>query len=487
MCSIHLNMDLLVEALHKANIIKEKNSIEMMASLCCSVYNSDCLRRICTICKEKVLDYKEFRNDRELKYYSWTRQNKQYVTIDKKKREISIIAKSATHVTPIRAIQKLDEDLPYFFLHCNNILNQFNEIKKLKERLRIHETILHIDFLENYAIKFAKEVQALHFGGSRSQIALHTAVVYTHNFQSGRVEPISVCAVSDCVRHDASAIWAHLTPLIQLALEKNPFTTTLHFLSDSPSSQYRNKFIFYMISQLHIDFPQLITVIWNYSEKGHGKGAPDGVEAVLKRTADAAVKFGEDVANLTDFVKILESRVKNIIIIPVTEQNIIEKEKKIPKNATPFRGTLSVHQVLWKKDQDYITFRNLSCFSCEPGEICRHGLHSGFMKNRGKITDNLQQSKDFVAALVRTKKCSSVIRPNIDSTNDVAEDAVPKKRPKITVLQNLLLVSAKDNINNLIASTSKETDTNESIHNKENLFDVGDLVPPNILLKKPNF
>lgn len=475
MCSIHLNMDLLGAALHKANIIHEKNSIEMIASLCCSMYNSECLRRICSICKEKVLDYKEFSNDRELEYYSWTRQNKQYVTTEKKKREISITAKSATKVTPIEAIQKLDKDLPDFFRHCYNILNQFNEIKKLKERLAIHETILHIDFSENYAIKFATEVQALHFGGSRSQIALHTAVVYTHNFQSGKVEPISVCTVSDCVRHDASAIWAHLTPLIQLALEKNPFTTTLYFLSDSPTSQYRNKFIFYMISQLHVDFPQLKEVIWNYSEKGHGKGAPDGVGAVLKRTADAAVKFGEDVANLTDFVKIMKSRVKNIIIIPIAEKDIIEKEKSIPKNATPFRGTLSVHQVLWKKDQNYITCRELSCFSCEPGEICRHGFHIGFMKNPAKTTDSIQQSKDFVVPIRRSKKCLSV-RDLTGMKDVVVDDPIPKIRPKMTVLDNML-VSAGEDINNLnspirpVPSTSKIPDTNESALDKENVYD----------------
>lgn len=221
------------------------------------------------------------------------------------------------------------------------------------------------------------------------------------------------------------------------------------------------------------------------------KGCTGRCRGVLKRTADAAVKYGKDVSNLTDFVKILESRIKNIIIIPVTEQNIIEKEKKIPKNATPFRGTLSVHQVIWKKDQDYITFMDLSCFSCEAGEICRHGFHSGFMKNPGKITDNLPVSQDFVAPLVRSKKNLSAKRTNISaSTEDVAEDAVPKKRPMITVLENVLLVSAKDNTNNLksqtrpIPPTSKGTDRSE--RNKENLLDVEDLVSPNIVLKKPN-
>lgn len=150
-------MGLLVEALHKSNIVQERNSTEVMTSLCCSMYNSDCMRRVCGKCKDKVLDFKEFRNDRELVYYPWTRQNKLYITTNKKKTEISITAKSATNVTPIQAIQKLDQDLP-------DILNQNIEIKRLKERLRFDETILHIDFSSNYAIKFAKEVQALHFG-----------------------------------------------------------------------------------------------------------------------------------------------------------------------------------------------------------------------------------------------------------------------------------------------------------------------------------
>lgn len=61
----------------------------------------------------------------------------------------------------------------------------------------------------------------------------------------------------------------------------------------------------------------------------------------------------------------------------------------------------------------------------------------------------------------------------------------------ITVLENVLLVSAKDNTNNLksqtrpIPPTPKGTDGSE--RKKENLLDVEDLVSPNIVLKKPNY
>ncbi|CAF4889129.1 unnamed protein product [Pieris macdunnoughi] len=36
----------------------------------------------------------------------------------------------------------------------------------------------------------------------------------------------------------------------------------------------------------------------NYSESGHGKGAPDGIGATCKRTADAVVATGSDIDSL---------------------------------------------------------------------------------------------------------------------------------------------------------------------------------------------
>lgn len=43
---------------------------------------------------------------------------------------------------------------------------------------------------------------------------------------------------------------------------------------------------------MHWYFQSLRLLVWNYSEKGHGKGAPDGVGGVLKRTADQIEREG---------------------------------------------------------------------------------------------------------------------------------------------------------------------------------------------------
>jgi len=44
----------------------------------------------------------------------------------------------------------------------------------------------------------------------------------------------------------------------------------VHYWTDSPKSQYRNKLIFLMISRHEIEFG--IKARWNYFESGHGKG-----------------------------------------------------------------------------------------------------------------------------------------------------------------------------------------------------------------------
>lgn len=100
-----------------------------------------------------------------------------------------------------------------------------------------------MDFSENYAYKYAEEVQSMHFGGSRGQVCLHTAVAYLKREMQG-IEIFSLCTVSESTRHDAAAVWAHLDHLIKFIRDKLPQLNCLHILTDGPSSQYRNKYIF---------------------------------------------------------------------------------------------------------------------------------------------------------------------------------------------------------------------------------------------------
>ncbi|CAH0407914.1 unnamed protein product [Chilo suppressalis] len=363
-CTTHTNIDLIIHALRKNKIIDLRNYQEMLGVLCCTKFSAKCVARECDVCKNESIAYKEFDNQEEIEYYEWVR--------DKKKvgaKDINVVKKVSQKINPRNLIQKLESSLPKFFVHTGNILNQYQAITMIKQSLSPNETLLHMDFSENYCYKFAKEIQSLHFGGSRGQVSLHTVVAY---LKEGRDNAhYSFCTVSECTRHDAPAVWAHLENALKFVFEKCSSVTTVHILTDSPTSQYRNKQIFYIITQLHNTFPSLKCVTWNFQESGHGKGAPDGIGAVVKRSADYQVKCGNDVGDFTKFLAVVKENVKNVEIRVVNEADIIEKEIMLPKDISPFKGTMSVHQVLWNIHSDFLEFRKLSCFLCIE-EICHH-------------------------------------------------------------------------------------------------------------------
>lgn len=47
------------------------------------------------------------------------------------------------------------------------------------------------------------------------------------------------------------------------------------------------------------------TQVWNSTKSGHGKGAPDGVEATTTSSANAVVAARGDIENLEKFYKLL--------------------------------------------------------------------------------------------------------------------------------------------------------------------------------------
>ncbi|KAH9642819.1 hypothetical protein HF086_012313 [Spodoptera exigua] len=447
-CAIHSNIDLAVQCLQKADIIRETNFEQLLESLCCSRYNDNCLKRECASCKDKVLSYKEFSNDQSLTLYHWVRC-KETVKTKKGMKTQYVTMKKATEVTPLEAINTLDNLLPTFYKHSYNINVQHNTTKQKKGNLIVSEAFIHIDFSENFGLKilkYGKEVQSLHFGPSRKENCLHTGVIYTYDFQRSAIGTTCACTVSQCLRHDASAIWAHLLPMIKLAIEINLFIDTIHFQSDSPSSQYRNKYIFSMITVLCKDFPQLKAITWNYSEAGHGKGAPDGIGAVLKRTADKLVNFGQDVSTFREFIDIMKQNVENITIMTVDEDEVLAKEALLPKDLKPFKGTLNVHQVLWQQRFLNLVFRNASCFDCE--YISVHDKHIGLFKvpNYCQTEEESPASSSglaSVAPLVRTKNCRSILT-NISNTSHNIN--ITTNTPKnIVILSNKKVISCDFN------------------------------------------
>lgn len=72
-------------------------------------------------------------------------------------------------------------------------------------------------------------------------------------------------------------------------------------MSDELVIQYSDKTMFYVMATTLTDrFPNVGKIIWNYKESGHSKGATDGIEVTIKKTADTV---GDRTENLEKFVE----------------------------------------------------------------------------------------------------------------------------------------------------------------------------------------
>lgn len=300
-----------------------------MSSCCCQDKKEYCFLRLCHDCKNKEVEFQDQDCSLQCHYFQWTSEKDTYVD-NKTKKGKTIKRKFAC--TAAEMIEEFKKKIVAYLQHKGREYHRYKKITELKSNLKKNEALLHMDFSENYNLKYAEEIQALYFGGSRQQILLHTVVLYT---QSDKLEKKSFCTLSECLQHNVSGIWAHLGPILKYLREYHS-VDTLHFVSDSPATQYRNKTMFFFLA---VEFPQLYPEIrsfsWNYSESGHGKGAPDGIGGVTKRTADRLVAQGNDIGSFDSLLQVLSENVKKITWFPVLaeEMNKIADRYEKKKNA----------------------------------------------------------------------------------------------------------------------------------------------------------
>jgi hypothetical protein len=87
-----------------------------------------------------------------------------------------------------------------------------------------------------------------------------------------------------------------LKPVLELLKLEAPNVSVIHFFSSGPCTQYRQKKFFYLFTHLLYEHG-FQNGTWSYFEAGHGKGAADGIGAVIKRKADSLISYGEDIFN----------------------------------------------------------------------------------------------------------------------------------------------------------------------------------------------
>jgi hypothetical protein len=287
-----------------------------------------------------------------------------------------------------------------------------------RDNLKSNECAVLVDFSENYATKYETEIQSVHFGASRKQVTLHTGVYYTADAKR------SFCTVSENNRHDPAAIWAHLKPVLTV-LKNNTDIDTIHFISDSPSSQYRCvKNLLLMKKLIHSEYG-FLNATWNFTESSHGKGPADGVGGFVKRTADGLVNSGHDIADAAalfsslkdnfavDMYMICDGDIKEVDDIAPTMDEL--KEHKLP-------GIVKVHQIISSSSAAFMHHRILSCF-CSSDCKCFHPVKCW-------EDDRFQPVEGGSSLAVQAKKCGR--RQRVQSASPT-EHAKKKRGKQLTV------------------------------------------------------
>ena len=190
-------------------------------------------------------------------------------------------------------------------------------------------------------------------------------MVYTKNGAE------SFCSLSDSRRHDAPAIWAHLEPILEWITKDHPYVKNLIFFSDGPTTQYRNRVNMFLMSDVPMRMG-FASCSWHFWEAGHGKGAPDGVGAAVKRRADKFMSNGKVITNADSLINELGGTLTNelakceskIKLFSVQSEHIEVIQKRI-HDVKEVKGIMKIHQVIANK-KHVIEHRELSCYCSRP-------------------------------------------------------------------------------------------------------------------------
>lgn len=249
--------------------------------------------------------------------------------------------------------------------HAYRVTTQYSEVKRLKDHMEEDEATLQMDFAQNYTCGHTEEIQSAYF--AKEQVTLHPMVL--HYKEGNELRHKSFVAVSDERAHNSFAVFAFIKTIIPRIKEMLPNLCKIHYLTDSPTSQYRNKKIMNLIARHETIFEMKAT--WTYFESGHGKGPCDGVGGTLKRLADDVSKMGTaSIIDAETFFSWAQSLETLMDIYWVSKAEIDEAKLEIESwTMIVVPECMKLHAVVVRNEG--IFTRHTSCFK----ECCnQHGI-----------------------------------------------------------------------------------------------------------------
>ena len=258
-------------------------------------------------------------------------------------------------------VEIFKNEVAEFRAYVNRIKNQYTQLRQLKDHLPDDDIIMQMDFAKDYHCRSQQEVQSAYW--NPEQVTIHPMVFY-YKKESSLLHK-SIVAMSDEPKHDAGTVFAILKKVIPFIKSEVGAFNQIHYWTDSPMSQYRNKTIFNVVSRHEETFGA--KAVWNYFEAGHGKGPCDGIGGTSKRLADEAVKQEKvSIQDASDFMKWAEENQLGSAIkfLFVDKKNAAESRAFLmaqSENLKPVKGTMKTHSV-FSPAVNEIWAREVSCY-----------------------------------------------------------------------------------------------------------------------------
>ena len=126
----------------------------------------------------------------------------------------------------------------------------------------------------------------------------------SHSSPTGKkgIKCVCFCTVSSNLKHEATAVRAHLNPVFHYIKTLIPNLRSIDFTSEGPTTQYKNKTNFFLFKHFCNELG-LDRATWNFTTAGHGKSHADGAGGKIEGLCDRAVGQGRDVLSSEDIIR----------------------------------------------------------------------------------------------------------------------------------------------------------------------------------------
>lgn len=333
-CRYHENVFLMLEALHRKfpDVVPLYSKEKFTAKCKCDPDSEICMSENCDTCSESKLFTERFRDkvieEPVFKWYQW--------------KEVGFLQKTPIEGSTNEAFDELSSQLPKFFWHSylkDKQAASYNRSKASAKEPVSNVCLLQMDFAENFTCLWQNEIQSAHW--RQRQVTIYTVMVYH------RQQTLSLVIVSDYREHEKCAVAAFTSQALDVIKKEFPTVEMVDIWSDGPSSQFKNKYVFVLLSKLQNHHG--LTLKWNYFATSHGKGPNDGLGGNVKRMARRLIMTNAKmITDAETFVEGIQSCQTDIHLLVMNQDAIEQQCQALGTDALwdgiqTFQGTITTH------------------------------------------------------------------------------------------------------------------------------------------------